>query len=82
MWWSLGIGGRFLSPGVGDRAFHEQPTGGVKEGQAASFGLCSHHRDHLVDPLWPAALVATPSVHLSRLGTAGASWRGRDAESL
>jgi len=82
MWWSLGIGGRFLSPGVTDRPLHEQPSGEVKERQATSFGLCSHHRDHLVDPLRLAALVAAPGVHLCGLGAAGACRRRLDAEAF
>jgi hypothetical protein len=82
MWWSLGIGGRFLSPGVTDRPLHEQPSGQVKERQATSFGLCSHHRDHLVDPLGLAALFAPPSVHLRRLGSASTRWRRLNAKSL
>jgi hypothetical protein len=82
MWWSLGIGGRFLSPGVGDRPSHEQPSGNVKERQAACLRLFPHHADNFFDPLRLAALVAAPGVHLVRLGTAGAGGRRLDAESL
>jgi len=38
MWWSLGIGGRFLSPGVVNRPLHEESASRVKERQAALLG--------------------------------------------
>ncbi|NBW23592.1 MAG: hypothetical protein EBR82_88180, partial [Caulobacteraceae bacterium] len=66
--------------GVVDRTLHEEPSGEVKEREAACLRLFSHHADHFLDPLGLAALVATPSVHLSGLGAAGAGWRRLDAK--
>jgi hypothetical protein len=68
--------------GVGYRPSDEQPSGEVKERQAACLGLFTHHRDNLFDPIRPAGLVATPGVHLGRLGTACAGGRWLNAKSL
>jgi hypothetical protein len=68
--------------GVGNRPSHEEPSGNVKERQAACLGLFSHHADNLFNPLLPAAFVAAPGVHLGGLGSARAGGRGLDAESL
>jgi len=71
-----------LPAGVGDGATHQHPANRVKEGQATGGSLRSHDRDHLVDPLWLAAFVRPPGVHLGRLCAACAGRRRLDAESL
>jgi hypothetical protein len=75
-------GASSTTAGVGYRSPHEEPPGGVEERQAASLGLCSHDRHDLVDALGLAALVASPGVHLCRLGAAGARRRRLDAKPL
>jgi hypothetical protein len=80
MWWSLGIGGRFLSPGVGDRAFHEQPTGGVKEGQAALLGSLAQETHDLGHAFLALAPIAALLVHVIGAARAFAVGRGDDAE--
>jgi hypothetical protein len=68
--------------GVADRTTHEQATGDIEEGEAASLGFRTHHGDDLLDAFGLLALVCTPRVHLSCFRPALASRRRLDAESL
>jgi len=79
MWWSLGTTGlRFA--GVGYRPSHKQPSGDVKERQAASLSLFPHDGHHLFDALGLAALFVSPGVHLGSLRAAGAGGRRLNAD--
>jgi len=71
-----------LPAGVGDGSTHQHPANRVKEWQATGGSLRSHDSDHLVYPLWLAAFVRPPGVHLGGLRPAAACRRRLNAESL
>jgi hypothetical protein len=80
MWWSLGIGGRFLSPGVGYRPSHEQPSGHVNERQPALLGSLAQEAHDLGHAFLALAPVAALGVHVGGAARAFAVGRGDDAE--
>jgi hypothetical protein len=66
MWWSLGIGGRFLSPGVGDRPLHEESASRVKERQAAPLRVQTKGFDNLLHSMRRFAPLWTERIHFRR----------------
>jgi hypothetical protein len=63
-------------------SFYEHSPDGVDERQAPRGGLFSHDSHHLLDPLWLAAFVWPPGVHLGRFGPTGACGRRLDTDAL
>lgn len=79
MWWSLGTGGGFLAAGVGDRPSDEEPTGRVKERQAALSGRLAQPANDFVDVGF--APVASVGVHEGGAAVAFAVAGGGQAET-
>ena len=68
--------------GVLDRTTHEKATDGVEEWQTTSLRFLTHDGDDFLDAFWPLALVRSPCVHFSSLGTALARRGGLNADAL